>query len=35
MMLPFCANLNYIRINISFFVHDDENFEFFWGTLVT
>ncbi len=31
MMLPSCANLNYIRINISFFVHDDENFEYLLG----
>jgi hypothetical protein len=30
-MLPSCANLNYITINISFFVHDDENFEYFLG----
>ncbi len=31
MMLPSCANLNYIRINISFFVYDDENFEYLLG----
>jgi len=31
MMLQSCANLNYTRINISFFVHDDENFEYLLG----